>query len=195
VVLSGQVIINIEYRHYHGLPNNPEYEFGKTDPTSRIAAIDYVRQGMLVGWGILSPLSKQSGWAPGPVGDMATGARGWILWVSLAIMCADSLVSLLPIAYEYFARLLVLYGPAKFSKNELHEDYELETSDRLVPVKWVINGLIVSIMVGTILVWMVFGNDGIKPWATLIGFLMGGLLSILGYAIFFHAASLIDRFR
>jgi hypothetical protein len=29
-------------------------------------------------------------------------------------------------------------------------------------------------------VWAVFGAEGIKPWATLIGFVMGGLLSILG---------------
>jgi hypothetical protein len=139
---------------------------------------------MLVGWGILSPLSKHSGWAPGPVGDMAIGARGWILWVSLAIMCADSLVSLLPVAYEYLAELLALYRSAKSGDDgEMHEDHEVETSDRLVPMKWVINGLIGSIFFGTILVWMVFGNDGIKPWATLIGFLMGGLLSILGYVV------------
>ncbi|KAF7320213.1 hypothetical protein MKEN_00805800 [Mycena kentingensis (nom. inval.)] len=51
--------------------------------------------GMIVGWGILSPISKLSGWAPGPVGDMTNGARGWILWTSLAIMCSDSLVSLM----------------------------------------------------------------------------------------------------
>ncbi|KAK7463568.1 OPT superfamily [Stygiomarasmius scandens] len=49
--------------------------------------------GMLVGWGILSPISKYADWAPGAVTDMTFGARGWILWVSLAIMCADSLVS------------------------------------------------------------------------------------------------------
>ncbi|KAG2131318.1 OPT oligopeptide transporter protein-domain-containing protein [Suillus clintonianus] len=137
--------------------------------------------GMLVGWGILSPMSKHSGWAPGPVGDMSTGARGWILWVSLAIMCADSLVSLLPLVYEYCTKLVVLYRPTKSGDNaETHEDHEVETADRLVPTKWVIYGLISSIFVGTILVWIVFGNDGIKPWATLIGFMMGGLLSILG---------------
>ncbi|KAG1728661.1 OPT oligopeptide transporter protein-domain-containing protein [Suillus lakei] len=137
--------------------------------------------GMLVGWGILSPLSKYSGWAPGPVGDMSTGARGWILWVSLAIMCADSLVSLLPVVYEYCIKMAAWYRPAKSADDaETHEDLEVETADRLVPAKWVIYGLLSSICVGTILVWIVFGNDGIKPWATLIGFMMGGLLSILG---------------
>ena len=42
--------------------------------------------GMLVGWGILSPLAKNSGWAPGKVSDSTDGARGWILWIALAIM-------------------------------------------------------------------------------------------------------------
>ena len=34
------------------------------------------------------------GWAPGAVSDWQTGASGWILWVSLAIMLGDSLTSL-----------------------------------------------------------------------------------------------------
>jgi hypothetical protein len=50
--------------------------------------------GMFVGWGVLSPLAKHSGWAPGPVGDSTHGSRGWILWVALAIMvrCPHPLV-------------------------------------------------------------------------------------------------------
>lgn len=50
--------------------------------------------GAFVGWGILSPLAKFSGWAPGPVSDWETGSKGWIVWVSLAIMLADAVVSL-----------------------------------------------------------------------------------------------------
>ncbi|KIW07672.1 uncharacterized protein PV09_01612 [Verruconis gallopava] len=50
--------------------------------------------GAIAGWGILSPLAKSKGWAPGPVGDWTTGSKGWIVWISLAIMLADSLVSL-----------------------------------------------------------------------------------------------------
>jgi hypothetical protein len=139
---------------------------------------------MLVGWGVLSPVSKLLGWAPGAVGDMTSGARGWILWVSLAIMCVDSFVSLLPVVAEYFTKLL----PTRFSRamyghggGDLDkEDYECETEDRLVPITWVVGGLGGSGVIGTILVWVVFGNEGIKPWATLIGFVLGGLLSILG---------------
>lgn len=142
-------------------------------------------QGMLVGWGILSPVSKLSGWAPGPVGDMATGARGWILWVSLAIMCADSLVSFLHMVAEYCTKVLptrinsLIYAK-NGSEDDKEDDYECETADRLVPMHWVIIGLCGSVFIGTVLVWIVFGNDGIKPWATFIGFVLGGLLSILG---------------
>ncbi|KAJ6513194.1 OPT oligopeptide transporter protein-domain-containing protein [Mycena sanguinolenta] len=132
--------------------------------------------GMLLGWGILSPLSKLSGWAPGPVGDMTDGARGWILWTSLAIMCADSLVSLLPVVVEYLVDLFPRRGQEAHTK----EDYDTETEDRLVPNTWVVSGLLVSVILGTLVVWLVFGDDGIKPWATLLSFALGGLLSILG---------------
>ncbi|KAL8810270.1 MAG: hypothetical protein Q9200_002710 [Gallowayella weberi] len=50
--------------------------------------------GAIVGWGILSPLAKRRGWAGGPVDDWKSGSKGWIVWVSLAVMLADSIVSL-----------------------------------------------------------------------------------------------------
>jgi len=63
--------------------------------------------GAIVGWGILSPLAKSRNWAPGPVEDWETGSKGWIVWISLAIMLADSIISLGYIAL----RPLVIYGP------------------------------------------------------------------------------------
>ncbi len=50
--------------------------------------------GAIVGWAILSPLAKYKGWAPGPVDDWERGSKGWIVWVSLAIMLVDAIVSL-----------------------------------------------------------------------------------------------------
>lgn len=140
-------------------------------------------QGMLVGWGVLSPLAKHSGWAPGPVGDMTTGSRGWILWVSLAIMCSDSVISLVPVMYEiaYTKIWRPAIGLRDDEDSAAKENKEVETDDRLVPMQWVIWGLGGSIVLGTVLVWLVFGHQGIKPWATFIGFIMGGLLSVLGY--------------
>ncbi|KAH9995792.1 oligopeptide transporter [Russula vinacea] len=130
--------------------------------------------GMVVGWGLLSPLSKYYNWAPGPVGDMTTGARGWILWTSLAIMSSDSLVSLLPTARKYVSKLVT------HANHELEYDAEVETDDRLVPTQWVLWGIACSTTAGILLVWLVFGNEGIKPWATLLSFVLGALLSILG---------------
>ncbi|KAL6858651.1 OPT oligopeptide transporter domain-containing protein [Trichoderma novae-zelandiae] len=56
--------------------------------------------GAIVGWGILSPLAKMKGWAPGPVDDWERGSKGWIVWVSLAIMLVDAVVSLAYIAFR-----------------------------------------------------------------------------------------------
>lgn len=50
--------------------------------------------GALLGWAVLSPLAKFKGWASGDVGDWNTGSKGWIVWISLAIMLADAIVSL-----------------------------------------------------------------------------------------------------
>ncbi|KDQ15904.1 hypothetical protein BOTBODRAFT_31353 [Botryobasidium botryosum FD-172 SS1] len=130
--------------------------------------------GMLVGWGVLSPLSKKAGWAPGDVGSMTDGARGWILWVALAVMCAESVVSLIPVVLE----LLRVLRANRDGHPE--EDLETETEDRLVPMKWVLWGTGGSVVFGTIIVWYVFGSEGIKPWATVLGFGMGAVLSLLG---------------
>jgi OPT family oligopeptide transporter len=62
--------------------------------------------GAIIGWGILSPLAKSQGWAPGPVTSWESGSKGWIVWVSLAIMLADSVISLGYLTY----RSLVVYG-------------------------------------------------------------------------------------
>lgn len=130
---------------------------------------------MVVGWGILSPLAKYHNWAPGPVGDMAIGARGWILWTSLAIMSSDSLVALIPTVWEYFSKLVA------HANHVLEHDSEVETDDRLVPDRWVLWGIACSMTAGILVVWYIFGNEGIKPWATLLSFGLGALLSILGY--------------
>ncbi|ROT43353.1 OPT superfamily oligopeptide transporter [Sodiomyces alkalinus F11] len=50
--------------------------------------------GAIIGWGVLSPLAKHRGWAPGPIGDWESGSKGWIVWVSLAIMLADAFMNL-----------------------------------------------------------------------------------------------------
>ncbi|KAL9631512.1 MAG: hypothetical protein Q9164_005851 [Protoblastenia rupestris] len=72
--------------------------------------------GAIIGWGILSPLAKSKGWAPGPVRDWETGSKGWIVWVSLAIMLADSVISL----GWLILRPLLLHGPAYYAGVRQH---------------------------------------------------------------------------
>lgn len=64
--------------------------------------------GALLGWAVLSPVAKHQGWASGDVSDWNTGSKGWIVWVSLAIMLADAIVSL----GWLVLRPLLFYGKA-----------------------------------------------------------------------------------
>lgn len=68
--------------------------------------------GAIVGWGILSPLTKNKGWAPGPVENWSNGSKGWIVWVSLAIMLADSVINL----GWLFLRPVAHHSPQYFEK-------------------------------------------------------------------------------
>jgi hypothetical protein len=101
-------------------------------------------------------------------------------------MCADSLVSLLPVVVEQISNILDQrrIRPLENHNDERgQDDGEMETPDRLVPTDWVTLGVLSSIIVGTFLVWVVFGNEVIKPWATVLGFILGGLLSVIGYVM------------
>ncbi|KAG9013964.1 hypothetical protein FRB94_004344 [Tulasnella sp. JGI-2019a] len=134
--------------------------------------------GMLAGWAILNPISKSSGWAPGSVGSMEDGARGWILWVALAIMSAESLVSLLPVILEIAQNMRKVVFQLLEEADTTDEDEE--SSDRLVPTAWVVRGIAGSVIFGTGIVWAIFGADGIRPWATLLAFAIGSVLGLLG---------------
>jgi OPT family oligopeptide transporter len=83
--------------------------------------------GAIVGWGILSPLAKHKGWAPGPVSDWTNGSKGWIVWISLAIMLADSLVSLGWLLLRPMISVAQLYYPAAKDTFQSHTWRELLT--------------------------------------------------------------------
>lgn len=153
--------------------------------------------GMITGWAILSPLAKHKGWAPGPVSSSTDGSRGWIvsrdgdskenvltavqLWISLAIMISESVISLLPIAISYGENLAARIRQARTDgASALLEEDEIEPPERLVPMSWVGIGLAVSSILGIVLVWIIFGNEGIRPWATALGLVLASILSVLG---------------
>lgn len=80
--------------------------------------------GAIIGWGILSPLAKSRGWAPGPVDDWEKGSKGWIVWISLAIMLADAIVSLGWLILRPLIHYSHAYGPDiyRLAKNKQWHD-------------------------------------------------------------------------
>lgn len=118
-------------------------------------------------------------------------------------MIAESIISLLPITISYTSRLLShhrqrsrpkVFQPTDSPRNSniTEDDYfdpnteeddadpEHEPPHRLVPSSWVKWGLGISAVLGVVLVWVVFGVDGIHPWATAVGLVLASVLSLIG---------------
>ncbi|KAG0375742.1 hypothetical protein BGX24_008706 [Mortierella sp. AD032] len=155
--------------------------------------------GCFVGWGILSPLATLNKWVTGPVSH-STGARGWILWISLGVMIAESIVSLLGVVvlslvahHRYKVRtarlaerraLLDSSSSAadrlQVEEDEDEEDDEDAPIDQLVPLKVWVCGLILSSVLCLFLIWVVFRDQHMPAYATLLALVLGSLLSVLG---------------
>ncbi|EXJ67450.1 uncharacterized protein A1O5_09463 [Cladophialophora psammophila CBS 110553] len=84
--------------------------------------------GAIAGWAVLSPMAKNNGWAPGPVDDWETGSKGWIVWVSLAIMLADAVVNL----GWLFLRPTIHHGPDWIKSARAHYYNSASWSDFLL---------------------------------------------------------------
>ncbi|KAL8284255.1 hypothetical protein RQP46_005004 [Phenoliferia psychrophenolica] len=132
--------------------------------------------GMLFGWAILSPLSKHQGWAPGPVSSTADGARGWILWPALAIMMAESVLSISMVTIS----TLFPTPPSEDATLDSADDAETEKAEDEADIRIVLGGVVLSCVSCVVLVAFVFGEDGIKWWATIIALVLASLFSILG---------------
>ncbi|KAK9762552.1 OPT superfamily [Basidiobolus ranarum] len=131
--------------------------------------------GAIVGWGILSPISYFSGWAPGPVDDAQTGARGWILWISLAVMISESIVGLGVIVVKEFKQR---WRNSNKNSDELMEaeDEDLCPPEQLVPSWVTYGGLAFSSLLCVVAVTALFD---IPIYATLLSIVLACLLSVL----------------
>lgn len=96
--------------------------------------------GAVVGYGMLGPFAKHRGWAPGPIGDWKSGATGWVLWISLAIMLGDSLTSLSLLLITSLKRNIA----AIRTHTEVEDDQEHDSADERIPTAWWVGGLILS---------------------------------------------------
>ncbi|KAI8870303.1 OPT superfamily oligopeptide transporter [Ramicandelaber brevisporus] len=145
--------------------------------------------GAIVGWGILSPIAKNNGWAPGDVGNWKNGSKGWILWISLAVMIAESFVSLGVMTYKELRvavpRLLAAYrnrGRLAVSTDDSYDpDLDPDNLDvrphHLVPTWVVVGGLVISCILCIVACVVIFD---VKWYASLLGVILACLLSILG---------------
>jgi hypothetical protein len=106
------------------------------------------------------------------------------MWVALAIMTTESIVSLLPVVLE-LVRALRAWPETSETSPGYDLDEEKEPPERLVRTRYTLWGLFVSALLGTLIIRVVFGDDGIKAWATLIGFVLAALLSLLGCVVCF----------
>jgi OPT family oligopeptide transporter len=165
--------------------------------------------GAVLGWGILSPLAKYKGWAPGPVHDWEIGSKGWIVWVSLAIMLADSIINLgwlvIRTAYEFLPGLRsriqsllrngwsrrqsgsgqhsqVEYSALNLSGGDpshASDDEDDAPPSELVSTRTVLILLPLTLILNVICMHIAFG-DIISPFLSTIATLLALLLSIMG---------------
>ncbi|CAO1613391.1 unnamed protein product [Parajaminaea phylloscopi] len=130
--------------------------------------------GALFGWALLAPLAHHRGWTDGPPMDAENGSKAWILWISLAIMTAESFVGL--------AVILVtsLRSPSSGMSSGASADAdEDEPPSRLPPTPVVVSGLIASSLLAIVGLWALFGREGIEPYTTAIAIALAFALSVL----------------
>ncbi|OKL63736.1 hypothetical protein UA08_00903 [Talaromyces atroroseus] len=164
--------------------------------------------GAFLGWAILSPIAKHNNWAPGPVGDWADGSKGWIIWVSLAIMLADSIINLgwLILRTSYGSLPWLKVKVRSFQRSDLErtdrsnveysalhphaevrggfttiieEDERDAPSSELVSNKTVAIFLPLTLVLNVICMHIAFG-DIITPFLSTLATLLAVLLSIMG---------------
>lgn len=139
--------------------------------------------GCVVGWGILSPLAYYAGWAPGPIGDWKTGSKGWILWISLGVMIAESCVSLCIVFVKTLVKAVRQHSATNNveSNQVVEEVVELDApKNQLVSNKVTIIGLIVSTVSCVYLIRVVFGPAVLPNSMTCLAVFVAMFLSVLG---------------
>jgi uncharacterized oligopeptide transporter (OPT) family protein len=161
--------------------------------------------GCVVGWGILSPIAHFAGWAPGPVDDWKDGSKGWILWISLAVMIAESFVSLSIVSIRSIVKAFrpkrqfnltssVQETNTRAAEEEIvseldesagvqHVEEEEEDDappDQLVSPIITVTGLLLSTVLCLGSVAYVFGTDLLPLHITFIAVLLAMILSVLG---------------
>lgn len=152
-----------------------------------IATVSYMLFGAILGWAILAPFAKYKGWAPGDVDDWIEGGQGWILWISLAVMISDSIVSFAVVTVKS------IHGGITYINAIRNQDMEEQRSllsnatnsnvdvdkKHLVSSKTAIIGVIFSSILCIISVHCVFG-EVVPVYSTVVAIILALFFSILG---------------
>ena len=130
--------------------------------------------GAILGWGILAPVAKAKGWAPGEIGNWKSGARGWILWISLGIMLADCVVGLCVVT----VKTIIDLHRHRYERLENQDKDEDAPKDQRVSDKITATGLVASCLLCLFAVKLVF--DGVPIYAIIVAIGIALILSVLG---------------
>lgn len=165
-----------------------------------LPSVSYMMFGALLGWGVLAPLLKYLGWAPGPIDDWVTGGQGWILWLSLSVMISDSLVSFFVVTVKSLHGLLVsrtrqgqyqplLQSPKTSSSGTALLEHTKTTAEdasfvdvspaHLISMKTTLVGIFVSSLLCVAAIRWVFGAL-VPYYATVAAIGLALLFSVLG---------------
>lgn len=152
-----------------------------------LPSVSYMLFGTILGWGILAPMAKHLGWAPGPIDDWVTGGQGWILWLSLSVMIADSLVSFAVVTIRSISRLDFFRPPRSLELELLIAENDIRAppafkdvaDSHLVSNKVMLLGVAFSSLLCLWAVSNVFG-DIVPYYATFIAILLALAFSVLG---------------
>lgn len=126
--------------------------------------------GAILSWGIVGPLVRDLGWAPGAVMSYHDGIRGWILWPGVALMVGDALAGL---ALSW--RSIVETLRPKKGKSQAAA-LETAPAGEQVPGWWFGAGLAATSVLTVTAAWFVFG---IAPWLTILAIAISALLSAI----------------
>lgn len=174
-----------------------------------LPSVSYMLFGAVLGWGVFAPLSKYLGWAPGPIDDWFTGGQGWILWLSLSVMIADSVVCFIVVIAKYFASRTKSWWARQYEiffqdKNGIYRSIRTDTdnakdinhndgrksnfslssvadvsSEFLVDNYVSIGGIVLSSVVCVWAIRIVFG-DSIPYYASIVAIILALFFSVLG---------------
>jgi OPT family oligopeptide transporter len=121
--------------------------------------------GSIIAWGMLGPLAKSQGWAPGPIMSYADGARGWVLWTGAAIMVAEALTSLV-LSWRTFA--------SAFKHMPSTKDMQTGYTSEDIPNRWWMLGLLGASIVTIVVAQTTFD---IAWWMTIMAIALSAILA------------------